>query len=106
MILLGVDNPDRSLEFKRLVIADKGRGLGKQVIKRVKQIVFDEYGAHRLWLEVMEHNERARRLYEAEGFVEEGLHRESLKQGDRFISLVVMSMLAQEYQRQQQNGSE
>jgi len=100
VILPGLDNPDRSLEFKRIAIADKERGLGKEVVQQVKRIAFDDYGAHRLWLEVMEHNERARRLYRSAGFVEEGTHRESLKQGERFISLVVMSMLKQEYQHQ------
>jgi RimJ/RimL family protein N-acetyltransferase len=48
----------------------------------------------------MEHNERAIQLYESAGFVSEGLHRESLKQGEHFLSLKVMSILAHEYSHQ------
>ena len=63
----------------------------------VKKIAFENLGAHRLWLEVMEANGRAIQLYRSEGFTCEGLHREGLKQGENFVSLKVMSMLANEY---------
>ncbi len=43
-------------EFKRIVIGRKGEGFGRAAVRRVKNMVFDEYKVHRLWLEVMEHN--------------------------------------------------
>jgi len=99
IILVGLLDFDRNIEFKRIVINEKGRGLGKESVQLIKKVAFENLGAHRLWLEVMEHNERAFRLYESEGFVMEGVHRESLKQGDKFVSLKVTSILAREYDR-------
>lgn len=96
-ILLGIKSTDKNIEFKRIVIGEKGKGFGRAVVKLVKQMVFEKHNAHRLWLEVMEHNDRARSLYLSEGFTEDGVHRESLKQGDKFISLRVMSILEHEY---------
>jgi diamine N-acetyltransferase len=98
-ILIGLENADRSIEFKRIVIDTKGKGFGRKVVAFVKKLVFDEYNFHRLWLEVVEHNDRAFSLYHSEGFTEEGVHRESLKQGDHFASLRVMSILEQEYRQ-------
>ncbi len=98
IILVGLKNSDKSVEFKRIVIKEKNEGFGRESLQLVKKIAFENLGTHRLWLEVMEHNERAIKLYKSEGFTCEGLHRESLKQGDHFISLRVMSMLAHEYE--------
>ncbi len=97
VILVGLKNADLNLEFKRIVIAAKGKGLGRDTVRAVKQFAFEGLRFHRLWLEVVTTNDRARALYISEGFVEEGIHREALRQGERFQSLVVMAMLAGEY---------
>ena len=99
IILIGLQNPDQSIELKRIVIEEKNKGFGKKTLQLIEKLTFENLNAHRLWLEVIEHNERAVKLYESEGFVPEGMHRESLKQKERFISLKVMSILAQEYDR-------
>lgn len=75
VILVGLKNPDQSTEFKRIVINDKNEGYGRELVQLVKKIAFENFGAHRLWLEVMEHNDRAIQLYKSEGFISEGLHR-------------------------------
>jgi len=99
IILVGLKNPDQSIEFKRIVMKDKNEGYGRESVQLVKRIAFENLGAHRLWLEVMENNGRAIQLYKPEGFISEGLHRESLKQGEHFVSLKVMSILTHEYNR-------
>lgn len=99
IILAGLDSPDKSIEFKRIVIREKEKGFGQLAIHALKKVVFEEFSAHRLWLEVMETNCRARRVYESLGFVKEGVHRESVKQDDRFLNLTVMSILSHEYER-------
>jgi RimJ/RimL family protein N-acetyltransferase len=99
VILIGIENVDKSVEFKRIVIGVKGKGFGRATVNLVKQMVFEKYNTHRLWLEVMEHNDRAHSLYLSEGFTEEGLHRESFKQGDNFVSFRAMSILKHEYNR-------
>lgn len=100
IILLGLQDPDENIEFKRIVIAEKGRGYGRQAVRLVKQFAFEKQRCHRLWLEVMDHNIRAYALYDSEGFVLEGIHRESVKKPGRRITVQVMSMLAQEYEKE------
>jgi RimJ/RimL family protein N-acetyltransferase len=99
VILVGVANPDRSLEFKRIVITKKGGGFGHAAVQIIKRFAFEHLRFHRLWLEVVEGNDRARALYESEGFVTEGVHREALRQGESYRSLIVMSILATEVDR-------
>lgn len=100
IILAGLESPHQSIEFMRLVITDKGKGYGKEAVEQVQRFAFTRLNAHRLWLEVKDHNQRARHIYEKYGFREEGLLRECLKNGDVFESLVVMSMLSHEYFQQ------
>jgi RimJ/RimL family protein N-acetyltransferase len=99
IILIGLDDPDNNLEFKRIVINSKGKGFGRVAVQLIKKYAFEKTSAHRLWLEVLENNNRAFELYKTEGFVVEGTHRESMKQDDRYISLIVMSLLRQEYEK-------
>jgi diamine N-acetyltransferase len=97
VILRGIQSVNRSVELMRIVIAKPGQGLGRVVLEAVVSKVFDEVGAHRLWLDVFEHNARARHVYRSAGFVEEGVLRECVRQTERYASLVVMSILEDEY---------
>ena len=99
VILIGANDPDNNLEFKRIAISEKGRGYGREAVKLIKKFAFDETDTHRLWLEVIDYNERAYHIYESEGFVKEGVHRESFLRDGRRASLIVMSMLRPEYER-------
>jgi diamine N-acetyltransferase len=80
-------------------VTEKGRGYGRATLALVTRQAFQQYAAHRLWLDVMPHNERALSLYRSAGFVEEGLLRDVLFDGERFRSLVVMSILRTEWTR-------
>ncbi len=97
VILIGINDPDNNLEFKRIAIDAKGKGYGREAVKLIKQFAFKHTETHRLWLEVVEHNDRAFKLYESENFALEGIHRESMKQGDSYHNLNVMSILRKEY---------
>ncbi|MBW4697803.1 MAG: GNAT family N-acetyltransferase [Aphanocapsa lilacina HA4352-LM1] len=97
LILHGLRNPDDSLCLKRIVIARKGEGFGRQAVQQVKRFAFEQVGFHRLWLEVKDFNAAARHLYTSEGFLAEGTLRESARSGKRYDSLIVMSILEQEY---------
>ncbi len=96
-ILTGIEGPGRIICLKRLMVAEKGRGHGRAALRLVKERAFGELGSHRLWLDVKEENARARRLYESEGFVYEGVLRDSFWTGEGYESLVVMSILESEY---------
>jgi diamine N-acetyltransferase len=97
IILAGLADANQSIEFRRIVVTEKGKGYGKEALRLVKKLAFEELKAHRLWLDVKEHNIRARNLYESEGFVAEGVLRECIKAEVGFESLVLMSILSSEY---------
>ena len=98
VILKGLGTPARSIELVRMVAAEPGRGLGKEMLRAVIALAFGELGANRLWLDVFDDNERARRAYRTAGFVEEGTLREAALRSDgRSGSLVIMSILASEF---------
>ena len=101
VILAGLESPHRSIEFIRITIGVKGEGYGRECLRAVKRLAFDSLGAHRLWLDVMDHNARAKSLYLSEGFVEEGTLRECIEVDGRRVSLIVLSMLEDEYRRGQ-----
>ena len=101
VILQGCRNPNSSVELKRLVLQPKGRGLGRAAVRQLKAMAFTQLKAHRFWLDVKALNTRALKLYQGEGFVEEGRLRESVRVtidgADGYDSLVVMSLLDREY---------
>jgi RimJ/RimL family protein N-acetyltransferase len=96
VILGGLTSADSSIEFRRIVVVRKRRGYGRAIVRAVKELAFDELQAHRLWLDVKEHNARARALYKSEGFSEEGLLRECIRGPVGFESLVKMALLHHE----------
>ena len=80
-ILQGLENQNDVIEFKRITIAEKGKGYGRAAVKAVKKYCFETLNCHRLWLDVFDFNVRARHLYRSEGFKEEGVIRECIKLG-------------------------
>jgi diamine N-acetyltransferase len=98
VILQGLRNPHGGVELKRLVLdpAQQGRGLGRACVRLLARLAFDDYHAHRFWLDVKALNARALALYASEGFVEEGRLRESVRVEGGYDALVVMSMLERE----------
>jgi diamine N-acetyltransferase len=93
-----LNSPHQSIQLWRFVVTNKGQGYGKQALKLIQKLAFETWNAHRLWLDVKDYNTRARHVYESVGFKQEGVLRECLKVGDRFETLIVMSMLRHEYQ--------
>jgi diamine N-acetyltransferase len=96
-ILFGITSPHKSVELKRIVVGTPDKGLGKEMLRQIIRKVFDEYGAHRLWLDVFEHNVRAQRAYAAVGFRPEGVLREAVYRDGEYHSLILMSILDREY---------
>lgn len=93
VIIEGIEPVHRNVLVKRIAVSDPGCGIGREALRQVIRLAFSEWNVHRLWLDVYEDNPRARRTYRALGFVEEGTLRESAWHGNRFRSLVVMSLL-------------
>jgi RimJ/RimL family protein N-acetyltransferase len=97
VILAGLKNPNRSVEFMRIVISEKGAGHGRAAVRLICKKAFEELGAHRLWLDVKTFNERAKSLYVSEGFQTEGILRDCIKSEDGYQSLAVLSILEPEF---------
>ncbi|MCI0538920.1 MAG: GNAT family N-acetyltransferase [Verrucomicrobiales bacterium] len=104
MILMGLNGPHRSIEFRRLIITAKGCGYGRGAVRAIKRLAFEDLAAHRVWLDVKDFNHRARRLYESEGFQAEGLLRECYLGEAGFESVYVMSILQSEYRTAHTNA--
>lgn len=96
VILVGLENPNKIIELRRLVIAEKGKGYGRETLQRIKQYCFQQLNCHRLFLDVIEDNLRAQHLYRSEGFVQEGLMREAHKTKDGYKNLLLLSILEHE----------
>ncbi|WP_008312299.1 GNAT family N-acetyltransferase [Leptolyngbya sp. PCC 6406] len=104
VILVGVKNPDQSLLIQRLVITAKEQGYGRATLIQVLCRAFHEFKAHRVWLDVVTTNDRARHLYQTLGFVTEGCLRESIKTSEGFASAEIMSILRPEFLRLSSQG--
>jgi len=90
-----------NLYLKRIAVHDAGEGHGKALLSALTDWVFTGTDTHRFWLEVVEHNERAWRLYRSLGWQEEGVVREAYFD-DRTAtrgSFVQMSILKTEWAR-------
>jgi diamine N-acetyltransferase len=96
-ILRGLTETSGSIELKRLVVHPPGQGLGRQILAELIRMVFDEFHAHRLFLDVFDDNLRARHIYQSFGFVDEGLLREAALRHGQYCSLRLMSLLDREH---------
>lgn len=101
LIIAGLNNPADGIELKRIVITDKGKGLGRDTLRLVKRCAFKRWNASRLWLDVRSNNPRARHLYEAEGFVAEGTPPGDQLPDGSCASLILMSIPAADYKEAQ-----
>ena len=97
--LHGIERHHRRAEIG-IVIGEKdawGKGYGSEAMALMMRFAFHELGLHRIELEVFESNLRALKTYRALGFVEEGVRRESIYTGGRFIDALHMGVLRSEY---------
>ncbi|SFH68512.1 Protein N-acetyltransferase, RimJ/RimL family [Tindallia magadiensis] len=100
IILSSIGSPHNVIEFDRITIDKKGKGYGRQAVRLIKQLCFESYGCHRLWLDVFDDNPKAKALYESEGFVFEGTLRDCKKYEDGYRSMHILSMLSNEYKKE------
>lgn len=86
---------------QRVAVAQPGLGYGKEIMRLVIDRAFSETDVYRLWLGCLPQNVRARRAYEAVGFIAEGIARGSwLIQGERRDEFV-LAMLRTDWEARQ-----
>lgn len=66
--LLALDSDGVSVEFRRVVIKNKGRGIGQIAITRMEEFCRLNLDRTRIWLDVLEQNTRGRHVYEKLGY--------------------------------------
>ena len=76
----------------------QGCGYGLEATRLTVKYAFEELNLNRLELSVADFHERGIKIYEAAGFRREGVRRECMSWGGRYVDLVLYSMLASEYQ--------
>lgn len=75
----------------------RGQGLAQIAYASFLHFLFDEIGMNKVSLEVLEHNDRARHLYQKLGFTVEGTKRQEVWRNGRYLDSQIMSMLKSEY---------
>jgi len=76
---------------------DRGKGYGTDMLRAVLDFGFGQLRLERIWLEVYDYNEGARRLYERVGFKLEGTKRHAIWREGAFRDDHLMAMLAEEW---------
>ena len=85
-LINGLKTEAKEIEWTHVVVDKKGCGYGHEAMKLLKA--------------------RALHLYETEGMLREGLIRETIVTNGRYENLVILGMLAREYQARKAEGLE
>ena len=94
-ILAGLRSRQRAVELVRIAVDRPGQGLGTAALRCLIVHGFDALRAERLFLDVFDDNERARRAYRRLGFREEQVLQAAARRQDGTIgNLVIMGMEA------------
>jgi RimJ/RimL family protein N-acetyltransferase len=101
IVLNEIDDGAGSANLRLQMLPDyRGRGYGREAIIEVLRFAFDgDEGPHlhRVGLDVLSINPRARALYGSLGFREEGVLRDVYRDGDGWADSIVMSILEDEF---------
>lgn len=71
-ILIALDEDKKSVELRRIVVAEKNSGVGQVVLMLLEDYVRKEIGRSRIWLDVFTNNERAIHIYQKLGYSQFG----------------------------------
>ncbi len=80
--ILALEPDGTSVEFRRIVVSDKGNGIGQVAIRQMEEFCKDELGRSRIWLDVLETNYIGRHIYDKLGYQQFG---EQESQGERLL---------------------
>lgn len=86
-----------------IMIGDKSawnQGYGTEAVRLLLKVGFETLNLNRIYLHVFENNPRAIRAYEKAGFTHEGRDRQGEYQDGRYIDVLVMSILQEEWRAQ------
>ena len=67
-IILVVESDTNSVEFRRIVVASKGQGIGQSAIHEMEKYCAQTLTCGRIWLDVFKSNNRGKHIYEKLGY--------------------------------------
>jgi diamine N-acetyltransferase len=93
-----IDHVNKSIRVGGDILPEfQGKGLGKKMFDLILKYSFDYLNMHRVWLLVLDFNERAKNLYTKCGFQIDGRYREAIFRDGGYHDYIVMSILINEY---------
>ena len=96
--LKNIDKDNKNAEYAIAFIEKAyGTGASKFATKEILRIAFEELNLEKVYLNVLNINERAIAFYNKMGFVEEGRFRKHVFKNDEFRDLIWYSMLANDW---------
>lgn len=98
--LTRLDEKLQSVDITRIYIGEEDfleKGYGKESMSLILKYCFEDLNMERVTLDTFDGNERASKLYESLGFVDEGTLRHATKRNGEFYNLNLKSMLRSEY---------
>jgi len=75
------------------------KGYGTAATKLMLHYAFAELNFHKVYLHVYEGNDRAKAMYESLGFIQEGILRDFVFKGGKFLSAYYLGILKDEFER-------
>ena len=97
--LLNIDRTNSCADFSIMIgdTQNRGKGLGSFATKEMLRHAFYDLNLHRVQLQVLTLNNRAINMYLKCGFVEEGIRRKAIFKNGRYIDIMMMSVLREDY---------
>jgi ribosomal protein S18 acetylase RimI-like enzyme len=67
-VLLKLEDDERSIEFRRIVIVKRGKGIGQKVLNKIESYCLNKLKRSRIWLDVFSFNKIGIHIYEKQGY--------------------------------------
>ena len=69
------------------------KGIGTEVVKLALDFCFEKLGMHKVFLDVLEHNKPAIKIYEKNGFETEGIQRDQVFKDGNYYDIRIMGII-------------
>ncbi len=105
--LIKIDNVHRRAELG-IIIGEKNywsKRYGQEAIRIILNYGFDRLNLNRIYLGMVDINERAKKTYEKIGFIQEGMLREHFYIDGKYHNRIIMGILREEWRKRRKNVS-
>lgn len=97
--LVSINQINQSAEFHIMIgnRDNQGKGIGSFAVREMLKHAFNNMNLNRVELTVLENNNRAKHLYEKNGFIYEGRKRKAKFKGGRFVDMLMYAIIRDDY---------